>query len=438
MKQMHREISAIALPAIITNITVPLLGLIDLTIAGHLGNETFIGAMSVSSMIFNLIYWNFGFLRMGTSGLTAQAFGGGDSEQMRKVLHQAGALALVIAACILLAQWPLQWIALQVIHPTEAVADLARTYFYIVIWGVPAILLMMAAKGWFLGMQNSRTPMAISIAVNVINVITSLIAVYVLKLGFIGIATGTLVAEYAGLMLTIYLLARHRTTPLQGISLRVILSGGSFGRFWRTNTSIFLRSVCMMLVTLTFVSVGARSGNTVLAVNALIMQLFVLFSYFMDGIAFAGEALVGKYYGARNLASMRHCIKHLFVWGAVVTALFTAFYGLLPRQIFSLLTDQTDVVVAAMDYRWWCVAIPITAVAAFVYDGVCIGLTDAKGMFFSVFFAAVTFFVIEFFPEITGTTLFPFLQGNNRLWLAFITYLLLRSLILHFRLSRKP
>ena len=421
MKPIDREILRIALPAVVANITVPLLGLIDMSIAGHLGDAAFIGAMSVGATMFNLVYWNFGFLRMGTSGLTAQAYGRGDTSEAISVLLRACSLATAIALAIVMLQYPLQWLALKVISPSSEVLHLAQRYFFVVVWGAPAILAMMAIKGWFLGMQDSQSAMRISICVDVVNVIASLVAVFVLRMGFMGIATGTLVAEYVALAYSIHLLYKKHGGSLRQASIAKALRGGNMRGFMSVNADIFVRSFCLMLVTLAFISVGARSGNLTLAVNSLIMQLFILFSYSMDGIAFAGEALVGRYEGANDREQLRCTVKRLFVWGSVVMLAYCIAYGGLPEVIFSLLTSDAEVVSAAVSYRLWCVAIPLASMAAFVWDGVFIGQTRTRGMLLAVVTASAAFFVICFAS--------PYPEGNNRLWMAFITYLAMRSAV---------
>lgn len=417
---MNKEIFRIAIPSIITNITVPLLGLLDTAIAGHLGAPVFIGAVAVGSMMFNLIYWNFGFLRMSTSGLTAQAYGSKNHGECRNVLQESVVVAMLIATAILLFQWPLQWLGLKVIGPSAEVARLARIYFYITIWGAPAEMLMMAAKGWLLGMQNSRAPMLISILVNVINIIASLVAVYVLKLGFIGIAMGTVASQWSGLALTAWLLHRDYGNIVRDISFRSLLRTHISRKYFTVSGDIFLRSLLLMLVNLGMVSIGARSGDLLLAVNALMQQLNTLFAYFLDGIAFAGEAITGKYYGARDIARMRQCVRRLFLWASALALIFTIIYAF-PQHIFSLLTSEKQVVEAAMDYRWWCSLLPFAGMAAFVWDGVFIGLTRSRGMLAAVAAAAVSFFGLYF--------LLPQSMGNHRLWLAFVIYLATRGIV---------
>lgn len=425
---MNREILRIALPAIIANITVPLLGLMDVGIAGHLGAAKFIGAVSVGAMIFNLVYWNFGFLRMGTSGMTAQAYGRGDFAASAMVLKRACAVALAIGLGIIALQIPLQWLALLAIGPSDQIVPLAQTYFYIGVWGAPALLLMMAIKGWFLGMQDSTSPMIISIGVNVVNIAVSLVAVFVLDMGFAGIAVGTLSAEWIGLAYSLHRLFRLHPELRRHIGGENGVSWKSFaalfrgsGDFFKVNGDIFFRSLLLMVVMLVFLAVGARSGDLILAVNSLMMQLFTLYAHFMDGVAFAGEALAGKYYGARNVVLLRRCVRGLFRWGLAFTVLFTVIYVALPQPIYQVLTDNAEVVAAAMDYRWWCAAIPAVSMAAFVWDGVYIGLTRTRGMLVAVLVSSVTFYAL--YAALPGA------WGNHKLWVAFLAYLAVRGLV---------
>ena len=417
---MNREILRIALPAIVANITIPLLGLLDTAIAGHLGDATVIGAIAVGSMLFNFVYWNFGFLRMGTSGMTAQAYGAGDKDAQARMLQQSSVLALVIALAIVVLQWPIRWLGFTVIGPSDDVLQLAHTYFDIVVWGAPPTLMMMSIKGWLLGMQDSKGAMYISILVNVINIIASLAAVYVLDMGFVGIAVGTLVAQWLGLAYSLWLVRHGYGAIVSLVDWRKTLHLKGSGRFFKVNADIFVRSTLLMLANLFLVSVGARSGDLILAVNALLQQLNSLFAYFMDGIAFAGEALVGKYYGRRDLSHLRQCVRRLFVWAAVLTVAFTVLYAF-PQHIFAMLTDDQPVRLAAMDYRWWCALLPLCGAAAFVWDGVFIGLTYSRGMLWAVAVADVFFFVLYF--------VLPASMGNHRLWLAFVIYLAMRGIV---------
>lgn len=417
---MNREILHIALPAIIANVTIPLLGLLDTAIAGHLGSAAFIGAIAVGSMIFNLIYWNFGFLRMSTSGLTAQTYGQGNTSASRCVLRQACLVALAVALAIIVLQVPLLSLALWIIEPSEQVRQFAVAYYHIVVWGAPAVLTMMAIKGWLLGMQDSKGAMMISIVVNVLNIVFSLIAVYGLHMGFTGIAVGTLIAEWLGLGYAVWLVSSH--LKILAPKSDEAATHNEYGaiRFFKVSSDIFVRSFLLMLVNLAVVAIGARNGDLILAANALIQQLNTLFAYFLDGIAFAGEALVGKYYGSGNGLRLKLCVRRLFAWAMALTTAFTILYSF-PQIIFHILTDEQSVITTAMDYRWWCALLPISGMAAFVWDGVFIGLTRSRHMLIAVAVASATF------AALYGAL--PATMGNHRLWLAFIVYLAMRGVV---------
>ena len=423
---MHRRIFAIAVPAIVANIVVPLLGLLDLAIAGHIGATAMIGAVAVGATMFNLTYWNFGFLRMGTSGMTAQAFGRNDRMDCASLFVRSSIVATAIGMAIVFLQVPLRELLLWAIEPSSNVRVLVVRYFGICVWGAPALLATMSISGWFVGMQNSVYQMIVSISVNVTNIIASLLLVFVFDAGFVGIAVGTLIAQWVGALLAFALavrLARRHGLPQFRVSRD---SFAGMGRFFKINTHIFLRSLCMMAVMLFFTSAGARSGDTVLAVNALIMQLFVVYSYFMDGIAYAGEALCGRYYGEGNRGMLRASVRGLFVWGAVVMCLFSAVYALAGGALTRLLTTDATVFAAFSDYRMWAGAIPIAGMAAFVWDGVFIGLTATRQMLVSLAFSSAMFFAAYF--GIVACVSTDIGSANNVLWLAFVVYLASRGI----------
>lgn len=294
MNNKDKEILHIALPAIVTNITVPLLGLIDVAITGHLGQTAYIGAIAVGSMLFNVVYWLFGFLRMGTSGMTAQAYGRADADEAARLLARGLCVGLAVAFALLILQAPLLKVALVVMGVEPTLQPLVSTYFKICIWGAPAMLCLYAFTGWFIGLQNTRVTMAVSITQNVVNIVASLLLVYGLGMKIEGVAMGTLIAQWAGTLLaTLYAWAKHGKV-LQRLKWRAVLQGEALLRFFTVNRDIFLRTLFLVAVNLFFVSAGARQGALLLAANTLLMQLFTLFSYVMDGFAYAGEALCGN------------------------------------------------------------------------------------------------------------------------------------------------
>ena len=419
MNIRDRQILKIALPAIVTNITVPLLGLVDTAIVGHMGSAAYIGAIAVGSMIFNLVYWLFGFLRMGTSGMTAQARGRRDLTEAAGILLRSMKVAGIVALALVLLQWPLYHLMLLLMAPTDDVRSLVDVYFYIVVWGAPAMLGLYSLSGWFIGMQNTRIPMFVSILQNVVNIIVSLLLVYVLGLKVEGVALGTVVAQYAGFIVAVAFLWKYYRKLFR--SWNVIDRVHTFRAFLSVNRDIFLRTLCLVTVNLYFTSAGARQGAEILAVNTLLMQLYLLFSYILDGFAYAGEALGGRYWGAKDRYAYNDVVRRLFGWGALMTVVFTCIYVIGGMPFLRLLTNEPSVVEASKAYVWWAYFVPAAGVAAFVWDGIFIGTTQTRGMLLSSAIAALVFFVTA---TITIKTM-----GNHGLWLSMILYLATRGLV---------
>jgi len=421
MNIRDRQILQIALPSIVSNITVPLLGMIDVAIVGHMGSPVYIGAVAVGSMIFNLVYWLFGFLRMGSSGLTSQALGRRDFTEVMRLLVRSTTIALGIALMLILLQVPMKWAVFELIGPTADVAPIAQTYFNIVIWGAPAVLGLYSLSGWYIGMQNTRFPMFISIMQNVVNILASLTLVYGFGMKIEGVALGTVIAQYAGFLVALGLLLRYYGRLRGYLLLRGTFVREAMGRFFHVNSDIFLRTLCLVAVNLFFTSAGARSGAVILSVNTVLMQLYLFFSYFMDGFAYAGEALGGKTYGARNMTAFRETLHRLWIWALIVTLTYTLLYMGGGQWIVGILTDEAQVVEASREYLWWIWLIPAAGAAAFIWDGIFIGITATRGMLVSSFLSALAFFAVYMLAN-------GFL-GNHGLWLAMIVYLAMRGVL---------
>ena len=418
---MNKKILQLAIPSIVSNITVPLLGLIDVAIVGHLGSAAYIGAIAVGGMLFNIIYWLFGFLRMGTSGMTSQAFGRRDLKEVTRVLLRAVGVGGGIALCLLMLRYPIRKIAFLLIDATPEVRELATVYFNICVWGAPAVLGLYGFAGWFIGMQNSRFPMFIAITQNVVNIVASLSFVYLLDMKIEGVALGTLIAQYAGLFMASLLWLRYYGRLKIAFRWREIIGKTAMKRFFQVNSDIFFRTLCLVAVTTFFTSTGARQGDVVLAVNTLLMQLFTLFSYIMDGFAYAGEAMTGRYIGARNHTGLQRMIRLLFRWGWGLSLSFTILYMIGGQSFLGLLTNDTTVINAAGSYYYWVLAIPLAGFAAFLWDGILIGATATRLMLYSMLLASGMFFVIYY--------IFYASMGNHALWMAFLTYLSLRGIM---------
>lgn len=375
MKPLDREILRLALPSILANITVPLVGMVDLAVAGHLGSPgeaaTLIGGVSVGTMLFDLLYWNFGFLRVGTGGLTAQAYGREDWQGTRVILFRGVVLALLIAALILVLQWPFVHLALYVTHGSDAVRELALRYFFIRIWAAPATLSLMSIKGWFIGMQDTVSSMATDLVVNVVNIVASVILGR--WIGFAGIAWGTVIAQFTGLAFAGVLIAR-RMPPGKG-GIRQAVSGADLGAFLTMNGNLFVRSLCMVAIYVGFTMISARYGDLVLAVGAILMKLLLLFSFFTDGFAYAAEALVGKFIGRRDIPAVKMTVRHVFVWSMGVGMFFVLVYLFGSDPAFRVLTSDAQVVQAARPFYFWLLLMPPIGCAAFTWDGVFVGAT---------------------------------------------------------------
>lgn len=426
--KLNKEILRLSIPAIISNITVPILGLSDTTISGHLGSELYIGAIAVGTMMFNIVFWLFGFLRMGTTGLTAQAYGARDNDECRKLLVRACALGLIIGVVILLMHIPIRWLLLLLISPEGQVADYASDYFNICIWGAPALLFNMAVMGWFLGVQNTVVPMIISVSVNIVNIILSLCFVFLFDMGFEGVAYGTMISNWVGVGIAILYVLKFYEWRFPKICRTDILQLSDMGRFFKVNTDIMFRSACIMSVSLTVTSIGAQLGALTLAANAIIMQFFILFSYFMDGFAFAAEALSGKFVGARDLHNLKRVINRLLLWALGVASVFTIIYIGGYKFIVSFITNEENVIATVDKYSLWLKLIPLVTVAAFIYDGIYIGLTATRQMLIATFLSAMAFLSICFIHPFGGNLID--LPQNHTLWIAFLTYLLLRGVML--------
>ena len=416
---MNRKILQLAIPSIVSNITVPLLGLVDVAIVGHLGSASYIGAIAVGGMLFNMIYWIFGFLRMGTSGMTAQVYGKRDLTEVVRTLLRTVGVGLLISLGLWILQSPILRGAFVLIDATEEVKRWASLYFNICIWGAPAILGLYGFAGWFIGMQNSRFPMFIAITQNIVNIAASLCFVFVLGMKVEGVALGTLIAQYAGLFMAFALWLKYYGRLKAYIDWNGLWGGEEMRRFFSVNSDIFFRTLCLVAVTTFFTSTGARQGDVILAVNTLLMQLFTLFSYIMDGFAYAGEALAGRFIGAKNDVGLRRCIRLFFLWAIGLSLSYTILYAFLGRDFLGLLTNDTSVIEASGDYFYWVLAIPLCGFSAFLWDGIFIGATATRQMLYSMLVASATFFIIYY--------LFYRSMGNHALWMAFLGYLSLRG-----------
>ena len=404
MTSTNRDILRLAVPSILANITIPLVGIVDTAIVGHLSDAVAIGGIAIGTMLFDLLYWNFGFLRIGTSGLTAQAFGKSERQtaegvkvpdECRKILVQSSGVALLATLFVWAIQWFFVTAVLAIVPCSAEVAEVAREYFFVRIWAAPATLLLMAMKGWFIGMQDTKSPMAVDILVNVVNMLASYgLAVYASQ-GVVGVAWGTFYAQYSGLLLAagimvfkygiIHIGVRETIEAMQGSDMR---------RMMALNGNLFVRSLCFMVVYVGFTSLASRYGDTELAVSSILMKLFMFFSYFVDGFAYAGEALVGRLIGEKAREGISECVRVLFNWSIGVGLVFTAAYAIWGRECLALMTNDTQVLEAANSYMGWLIAMPIVSALAFMWDGIYVGATAGIAIRNAMIWAAVGFVVL--------------------------------------------
>ena len=460
---IHREILRLAVPSILANITIPLVGLVDTAIVGHISDASAIGGIAIGTMLFDLLYWNFGFLRVGTSGLTAQAYGRekthhdspheGRGSEVGSLLFRSLRVALIGALACIAIQWLFVKGVLALVPCSAEVAAFAERYFFVRIWAAPATLSLMALKGWFIGMQDTVSPMATDILVNVVNMAASYVLAVYTPLGGVGVAWGTLIAQYAGLTLALGILGKkYQLTP----SLSREGRGGS--SLFRLNSQLFVRSLCFMVVYVGFTSLASKYGDTELAVSAILMKLFMLFSYFVDGFAYAGEALVGKQIGeikgsdaevqggavsrphqedsiyatfvaarqmspsASLVSRLRSVVIALFAWSLGVGALFTLVYALWGNGCIGMMTDDAVVRAAAMPYMGWLIAMPIVSTLAFMWDGVYVGAAAGKEIMIAMIWAAVAF--------VAGYVATEPLWGVQALYVGYFAHLLARVIYL--------
>ncbi len=439
--RLNREILRLSVPSILAGITVPLVGMVDTAIAGHLGGGAAaqIGAISVGSMVLSLLYWVFGFLRTGTGGLTAQAYGRQDPAEAGRIFLRGTGLALTAAAAALLLQWPFFKGVMLIPDATPEVRELAERYFFIRIWAAPATMTLMTLRGWFVGMQNSVDSMWTDLIINAVNIGASLLLAFGVGawpgLGFAGIPLGTVIAQYCGLAYGLWVCChkygRSVFSHLRREDFHALLHDGSMGSFFRMNLDLFARSLFFILIYIGFTMISAGYGDLMLAAGSILMQLLMFFSYFTDGFAYAGEALSGRFIGAQDAPMLRRSIRQVFSWSAGIALLFIGIYAVAGLPAVRLLTSDAEVVQASRQFLPWLLLMPPLGCSAFTWDGIYLGATASKGLRDSMGAAAVAFFAVWFAGK---WLLHP--EGAAAIHLLFAAYyshLLLRTVVLTAR-----
>lgn len=420
---MNKQVLRLAIPNILSNLTVPLLGAVDTAVLGHLDSEIYLGAIAMGSIIFNFIYWGLGFLRMGTTGLTAQAYGAKDEKESFLVLNRAMLVSVGMGILILLLSIPIEMLSFKMLAPSAEVENLARTYYRIRIIGAPAALAVIALNGWFLGMQNARIPMIITIIQNLANIALNLFFVYEMDMASDGVAWGTVIANYIALILALYFLFTSFRKHIYKPKWKDVTFLPELKRFYLVNRDLFIRTLCLIFVYAFFTAKADQEGNTMLAMNYILLQYMHILSYGIDGFANAAESLVGKFYGAGDKADLKKSIRISFRWGLGMAGIYMLVFFVFQSRLVPIFTGLEDVIEAAKPFLFWLVLMPIPNSIAFVWDGIFIGLTDSKSMRNSMFIATFLVFLPVYFIA------YHYL-GNHALWLAMLTYMIARAIIL--------
>ncbi len=426
---MNREILKLAIPNIISNITIPLLGLVDMILMGHLGSPAYIGAIALGGTIFSVLYSFFSFLRAGTTGFTAQALGCNDKNEIIYSLYRSLCVGIPIILLILSLQIPIAKLSEFLLDGSDEVKSLAIKYFYIRIWAAPANIMLYCLNGWFVGMQNTKTPMFVAILINVMNIVFSIFFVIVLKQNVTGVALGTVIAQYSGLTLAIFLLIKNYRSYFVKINKDVLLDFGKIKRFFKVNTDLMIRSFLLIISIAFFTNQSAKLGDNILAINMIIMQSFYIFSYFTDGFAYAGEALVGKFVGSNDKENLIKSIKLLLLWGFSISIPFTILYALFPSTFVRIISDNPNILSEVEPYYIYMILIPIITFAAFIWDGVYIGATASKAIRNTMIIATIFVFIPAWY------FLVPQFE-NHGLWIAFLCFMIARSVAMTFMAKR--
>lgn len=425
---MNREILKLAIPNIISNISVPLLSTVDTALMGRL-SPSHIGAVGIGAMIFNFIYWNFGFLRMGTTGISAQAYGKNDQEEIANTLGRACLVALGIGLLLIVLQWPLNLGSQYVMQVNPGQEHFVSTYIYIRIWAAPATLGLYAFIGWFFGMQNATFPLIITIVGNGFNILLSYILVYHFNFGVAGVAWGTVVAQYLSLFLAISLFLWKYHNYLPHLNINKLFQKERLKDFLRINSDIFIRTFLLTLAFVIFYSESSQNGELILAANVILLQFVTWMSYGIDGFAFATESLVGKYRGASDLTTTQRAIQYSFSWGMGLAVIYALGYFFFGERLLYIFTDDLSVIEVAKQYLWWLILFPILSTPCYIWDGIYIGLTASKSMR-NLMFGAISIFFLFFFT-------FGFWWENHGLWLSMIAFMTARGILQHIHFLRK-
>ena len=421
--QLNKEILRLAIPNIIANLSVPILSLTDIALLGHLESEVYLAALSLSTAVFNVVFWMFSFIRMSATGFTAQAYGSQDKSQVKRILYRSFFIALGIGAILVSLSFLIKMFSFDLMSSDPETIYFAKEYFNIRILAAPATIGLYALTGWFSGMQDAKSPMFVTVLMNIINVILSIVFINVFSMDIEGAALGTIIAEYLAFAVGIFILFKKYPEVFRFTeSWSQVFNKTELYEFFSINRDIFIRTLCLILVFNFFIITSAKYETVILSANSILLQLTMVFSYFTDGFACAAEALTGKYLSQKNREKFNKLIKSLFLWGLGLAVVFSVIYFFFGSSILRILTSQESVLSTAKEYLVWLAILPLFSFASYIWDGIYVGVLAGKAMRNTM--------IIATFPVFFG--LFYSLNdsfGNHALWIALLGYLFFRGFL---------
>ena len=418
---LNKEIFRIALPNIIANISIPLLGIVDTALMGRMDDPAYIGAIALGGIIFNILYWGFGFLRPGTTGLTAQAYGQDNEAECFRLLYRSASIGFVLGLLILIFHAPLGQLCFHLLSGSDTVENLAEDYFKIRVLAAPAVICGFALRGWFFGVQDAISPMILMILANLLNILLSWYLVMVKGLGVEGVAYGTCLAQWITFAAAvIIILIKHRTKVIQYLD-HLVFKSKELTRFLTVNRDMFIRNIGLILVFSYFTDYSSQVGDNYLAINQMMIQLFYFMSYAVDGFAYASESLVGKYLGAQAISKVKEVIKKCLIYGLGFACIFALGFLLGGSILIGLMTTNSELIQGADRLMIWLALVSIAGALAFIWDGVFSGATSAKELRDSMIISTLVFFIVVYalksnYPELA-------------VWAAMVAFMFTRSLI---------
>lgn len=420
---MNKKILRLAIPNIISNLSVPLLSSVDTALMGHLDEVYYLGAVAIGGMIFNFVYWGFGFLRMGTTGLTAQAFGNENSEESVSILGRALLVALAAGILLILLKDVIEYVSFLIVPASDNVEIHARLYFNVRIFAAPATLTLYVFLGWFLGMQNATIPLIISLFTHGLNIGFNLLFIKKFGMKADGVALGTVCANYLGVIFTLVLFRNKYKSLIKHFSFKLILNWKKLKKFFQLNLDIFIRTLCLIFVFSFFTAKSSEMGETILAVNSILINLWTILAYGIDGFAFAAESLIGRFVGAADKQNFKRAVNLSFIWGIGLGIIISIIYWIFPEPILAIFTDNPELIALAMTFMFWTIMAPVVNAFCYIWDGIFIGATSTKAMRTSMLICTFVIFLPIYYLTI------PYL-GNHGLWLAMIIFMIARGLSL--------